>query len=662
MSHNITPQKPIPFADALINTLPLRISCWNKNKEPIYCTESFLELFGLFSWEEFLAFYQLLLPKYQPNGEESVKVSAQNMAKAFAEGSHRYEFLYQDINGNPIAAETVAMCIQHEGEDILACYIRDLRENKGLLQRVDETDAQAQIMLDATPLGVNFWDKNFNTIGCNLEAVRLFGMKDKEEYLEHFLTLSPDFQPDGTLSVLGSHEKLSEAFRYGYCRFEWVYKRLDGEHIPTEVTLVRTKHKGEDAVVSYIKDLREFKAMLREIDETEQNLRQAKEIAEKNAKVKSEFLANMSHEVRTPMNGIIGLLHLLSNTELRATQQSYVQKIMFSANNLLRILNDILDFSKIESGKLETENIPFTLDEVCGEMSMLFEPRFEEKNLTCHIDAGAIAQTVILGDPLRLKQVLFNLVSNAIKFTEQGEIRVEIQSNPQEDQSDNKIHCLFSVKDSGIGMSPDQVSRLFSAFTQADSSITRKYGGTGLGLAISKHLVEMMNGSIWVESEQGQGSTFKFTAVFERATAEDIANHHESHPVAAPLQEQVERHGHLLLVEDNEINQLIAEELLRCVGYTVDTAVHGQEALTMLDERAYDLVLMDIQMPVMDGLTAAMKIRENPAFADLPIIAMSAHAMTKDKEISLEHGMNDHITKPISPDILYSTLDAWLKK
>jgi two-component system sensor histidine kinase/response regulator len=368
------------------------------------------------------------------------------------------------------------------------------------------------------------------------------------------------------------------------------------------------------------------------------------------------------------MNGILGMLHLLINTDLQPTQLSYLQKTLYSANNLLRIMNDILDFSKIEAGKLEIENVPFTLQEVCDELHTLFAARIEEKGLAFHLDANSIPRAAILGDPLRLKQVLFNLISNALKFTNTGEIRVAIESRPQDD---SHVHYLFSVHDTGIGLTPEQLGRLFSAFTQADASTTRKYGGTGLGLAISKNLVSMMHGDIWAESEPGKGSTFYFTAVFELADGHDEISSGEyqaSHgrdESDLPLHTAVaradkNRKGMILLVEDNEINQMIAEELLKTVGYDVDIANNGQEAVNMVGQKAYDLVLMDIQMPVMDGLAATRKIRENAALGDLPIIAMSAHAMAGDKEKSLDSGMNDHITKPISPDVLYSTLDIWL--
>ncbi len=278
--------------------------------------------------------------------------------------------------------------------------------------------------------------------------------------------------------------------------------------------------------------------------------------------------------------------------------------------------------------------------------------------MTLNINCGEYATVPILGDALRLKQVLFNLVSNAIKFTESGSVSLNISSNLADDQ---KMQCQFAIKDTGIGLSTQQTERLFSAFSQADSTVTRKHGGTGLGLVISKNILHMMHGTIWVESELGKGSTFFCTAIFDLANVNTIDRNQELKSTHSAQNMQA-KGGYLLLAEDNEINQLVAQELLHAAGFTLDIANNGQEALDLLEKNTYDAVLMDIQMPVMDGYTATKKIRAQQKLSKLPIIAMSAHAMKGDKEMSLSHGMNDHITKPIDPDTLYKTLYFWIKK
>ena len=664
MPHSVQTDNPTANLElTLLDAMPMCLTCWDKSLHNIYCNTAAVKLFNLSNKEECLKRFRELSPGYQPCGSPSDVLAEYYMRQAFQEGYCRFEWMHRTLAGEDIPTEVTLVRTLCNGEYLLAGYTRDLRELKATKKKIREADERAQIMLDATPVCANFWDKNHNNIDCNLEAVKLFGLKNKQEYLNRFFELSPEFQPCGRRSSEMAVEKVNKAFQDGYCRFEWMHQKINGEPIPSEITLVRVKHRGGFIVVGYTRDLRELKAMLTEMLSVEADLRLARDSAEESTKAKSEFLANMSHEIRTPMNGILGLLHLVLNTELQPPQQNYLRKALNSANNLLRIIDDILDFSKIEAGKLEIENIPFAMQEVCDDLQNVFSAKIAEKGLQFHVNTESLPDTRIVGDPLRLKQVLFNLVSNALKFTDSGSVCVTIEKKMQEEM---RVRYQFSVQDSGIGLTQEQLARLFSAFTQADASVTRKYGGTGLGLAISQNLVKMMHGEIWAESELGKGATFCFTATFDIAPPEENTPGTEAF---SPMTEywlpqekepDAQRQGSILLVEDNLINQLIAEELLKAVGYTVDIASNGEESLDKLAQAQYDLVLMDIQMPVMDGLTASRTIRENPAYSTLPIIAMSAHAMTGDKEKSLSHGMNEHITKPISPGVLYSTIDKWI--
>ncbi|MFA7241345.1 MAG: response regulator [Sulfuricellaceae bacterium] len=389
----------------------------------------------------------------------------------------------------------------------------------------------------------------------------------------------------------------------------------------------------------------------------QEKLAAAKEAAEAMSRTKSDFLANMSHEIRTPMNAIIGMSYLCLKLELGAKQRDYVQKVNIAANSLLGIINDLLDFSKIEANRLELESIRFNLDETFKNVATLISQRAQEKglNILFHIDPAI--PLGLIGDPLRLSQVLVNLAGNAVKFTQQGEVATSCQLMSH---NDSEIVLRFSVRDTGIGLTPQQLAQLFQPFSQADSSTTRRFGGTGLGLAICKQLVEKMGGEIEVESMPGRGSTFHFTArfsTFVRAAPSPL-------PVADASSRAAEAQhalkslcgARVLLVEDNEFNQQVALGLLEQAGILADVANNGIEALRRVGEQTYDAVLMDLQMPLMDGYEATRSIRMEPRFRELPIIAMTASVMSGDRELCLAAGMNDHVAKPIDPDELLRAL------
>jgi len=386
----------------------------------------------------------------------------------------------------------------------------------------------------------------------------------------------------------------------------------------------------------------------------EKELQQAKILAEEATKAKGDFLANMSHEIRTPMNAIIGLNHLLSRTEMNNKQKDYVSKVSYSATGLLGIINDILDFSKIEAGKMDIENIDFELNDVFENLLNLVGEKVRQKGLDLIVDVNKDVPPSINGDSLRIGQILINFVSNALKFTEKGEIK--ISCNLVSKENDSAV-LKFSVKDSGIGLSDEQQNKLFQAFTQADSSTTRKYGGTGLGLSISKRLAELMGGSVGVEGELGEGSTFYFTInckVLKTHVSKSKIN------ISTELLNSI-RGASILLAEDNEINQQVAVELLETEGFFVDVADDGKIACDKIEQKGYDLVFMDLQMPNMNGFEATDKIRKELNKTDLPIIAMTADAMTGIEEKVKDAGMDDYVTKPIDLNQLWKCLSQWIE-
>lgn len=381
-------------------------------------------------------------------------------------------------------------------------------------------------------------------------------------------------------------------------------------------------------------------------------LKLAKERAEAAADAKSRFLANMSHEIRTPINAILGFSHLCLQRQAPPQVADYVKKIQLAADSLLGVVNDILDFSKIEAGKLEMEEIPFDLREVLEKVTTLFANKMEEKSLAFLVETDLAAPFGLLGDPLRLSQVLINLVGNALKFTQRGSIKLGVQCL---ERQGGKVTFEFSVTDTGLGMTPEQKSALFQPFVQADTSTTRRFGGTGLGLAISQQLVEYMHGQFSVDSAPGQGSRFGFTARFgvDAKSAADRAAPEEKDASPPDL-----RGRRILLVDDNDFNLQVGRELIELAGAQVDSATDGRQALDAVRGETYDLVLMDIQMPIMDGYEAGRAIRE--MYPDLPVVALTAHAMIEERGKVLAVGMNDILVKPIRPKQLYAAFARWL--
>ena len=461
--------------------------------------------------------------------------------------------------------------------------------------------------------------------------------------------------------------------------FRCLARRKDGSAISVEVT----GHRALDPAGQLLG----YEGIVRDVSrqvEAESTLVRARNEAQAAADSRAAFLANMSHEIRTPMNAIIGLTDLALRTELTLRQRDYLDKVHGSAKSLLGILNDILDLSKIESGHLSLERIGFSLDEVLQRVTTVAGLPAQAKGLQLSFERSPAVPDRLVGDPLRLSQVLINLVSNACKFTERGEVvvRVSVGDGPDANQAhagtqdlakagptmvdaaeadSRELRLLWTVRDTGMGMTAEQIARLFRPFSQADESTTRRFGGTGLGLAISRELVEKMGGQLRVESTPGVGSTFRFEVVLERSDLSTEWANADTTEGAASQDLGALQGLRILLVEDNAINRQVATELLTQAGLVVDVAVHGEHALKRLEEDAFDMVLMDVQMPVMDGYTATQRIREHLALQDLPVIAMTANVMAEDRARAAQAGMNDHVAKPIVPGELFQTLLRWVR-
>jgi PAS domain S-box-containing protein len=668
------------------------------------------------------------------------------------------------------------------------------------ISRRREAEARFAAVFEHAPAGYVFFGGGHGVTHVNAASLRMFGTDDPSRLLGRtiwFPDLSPELQADGTPSreraMQGRREHIASGRRVH--TLEWRFRRADGSTFDADVSVIALDWEGEPRFCAVIQDITARK-------QAEAAMRQAAEAAEAASRTKSTFLANMSHELRTPMNAIIGMTHLALEDGLPNKQRDYIEKAHVSARNLLQILNDILDLSKIEAGQMALERIDFELESVVGEMADVLGLRADEKGLELLFSAAPGLPARLVGDPSRLRQVLVNLGGNAIKFTDRGEVVISMDVASEDD---GHVELHVCVRDTGVGMSEEQLGRLFTPFMQADSSTTRRFGGTGLGLVISRQLVERMGGRLWARSEPGKGSEFHFTARFGRsaprapsarawmanelrgrralladdnAAALDVlgrmleslgievdkagsgeealarvdadparhawllldwkmpgmdgiacareivarhpglqagivlvtafaredalraagtlpvagvlhkpvtpsnlhdclvqALHRDARPAAAPprraaapaarpetLQRRLQG-ARILLVEDHPLNQQLAAELLRRAGMEVAVAGDGREALRRLDEDdAFDGVLMDCQMPVMDGYTATRELRADPRWRELPVIAMTASALAEDRERALASGMNAHVTKPIDVHAMLRTLAEWIRR
>ena len=477
-------------------------------------------------------------------------------------------------------------------------------------------------------------------VECNEAALTLLGNADRDAVLGRRPDqLSPERQPDGQASRALSEAMMAQALERGIRRFEWVHRRLDGSEFPVEVTLSRIVWHDAPALYCVWRDISDRKA------------------AESASRAKSSFLANMSHEIRTPMNAIIGLAHILENEITDPGQLEKLQKLGRSSQHLLGLINDILDLSKIEAGALELERAPLNAVAVLDNVASMMAQRLQDKGLGLERDIDpALNALPLVGDPLRLAQILINLMGNAVKFTERGHITLAARLASH---TPDQALVRFEVRDTGVGIPPEQQACLFTEFKQAEASTTRRYGGTGLGLAITRNLARLMGGSAGVDSVPGQGSTFWFTARFELGS--EAAAPAPSGPGRKNNGARAIRRGaRVLLVDDNEVNREIGRELLEQVGLAVTLADQGAEGVARFQAGRHDLILMDMQMPVMDGLEATRRIRALPEGRAVPIIAMTANAFEADRQRCAEAGMNDFVAKPVNPEWFYGTLSAWL--
>jgi PAS domain S-box-containing protein len=631
-------------AELMLEYAPLVVMLWGQDLRLLDCNHEAVRLFGLSSKKEYIERFFEFAPEYQPNGMTTQEVFLKAHSLIFNEKEFaRIEWTQKHaITGEAIPFDITLIRIKYKDGYAAVSYGLDLRERNASIAKMREADELTQILFDTAPFASCMFDKDFNMIDCNQEAVRMFGIPDKEFFLKRHFELLPEKQPDGSLSIEDSIKNIHLAFEKGYYQFEYMHQKLNGEPLPAEITLVRIKHRGKNIIAAYIRDLTEQKAMVQ--------LAKQQAEAEAASKAKSSFLAAMSHEMRTPMNAIIGMTSIGKNSKDAERKDYALHKIEDAAVHLLSVINDVLDISKIEANKLELAPVEFNLERMLQKIVNIINFRMDEKHqkLTVNIDKNL--PRFIIGDDHRLSQVILNLLSTAVKFSpERGEIGLNVTLLGEDD---GICEVRIVVSDNGIGIPSEQQAKLFQAFQQADSGISREYGGTGLGLSISKHIIELMGGAIWIESEHGKGSQFIFTVKVERGTKNFTSM------LAPGIKWENMR---ILVVDDEPEVCAYFKDLFAQLGLNCDTAADGFEACRSIEEYgSSDIYFVDWRMPGMDGIELTRKIKAHDRDRPSVVVMISSADWAVIKEMALDAGVSKYLLKPLFSSAIIDCINECL--
>ncbi|MCL2600260.1 MAG: ATP-binding protein, partial [Treponema sp.] len=640
----------------MFNATPLVIQYWGRDYKCIECNKTTLDFYGVDSIEEHDSRLLDFLPEFQPNGKPSWEQWTLHLEKIFTEGYTRFDFSVEK-HGGTIFLEVLGVRMKYNDDLVVVTYSNDVTQLKQTLIRMREADERTKLMLGGTPIACYLINKDFEAIDCNNETLNLFDFEDKGEGIVKFREV---FSKHWS-SEMEKH--FAKAIETGNERFEWVLQKpRNSESIPCDITFIRFTHRSEYVVAAYIFDLRVMKEMLRE--------RQRMEIAEESSRAKSRFLARMSHEIRTPLSAVLGISEIqLQDPALTTGTEEAFAKIHNSASTLLGIVNDILDLSKIEAGKLSIINDRYEVASMIGDIVQLHLVFMGNKKIKFRIFVDDKIPAFLIGDELRIKQVLNNLLSNAFKYTEEG--AVELSINCQEDEEENHVALVISIRDSGMGMSQEQVDILCDDYTRFHEREKRLVDGTGLGMPIVYNLVQMMSGKLDVESEVGKGTNIIVRIPQEIASHEllgtETANSLQQFEIAMGVTAKRFKfvpepmpYGSVLVVDDVSANLYVAQGLLRFYDLKIETCDSGFEAIERVRQgNVYDIIFMDHMMPKLDGAETTERLR-NMGYTH-PIVALTANALIGQAEEFMRNGFDGFISKPIQTMHLNTILTKFIR-
>ena len=762
----------------ILDSAPFVVGLWNDNHKVLSASKQAIEMFGVSDPQLLADRLYDFSPELQPCGTPTPEKAVQDVGKAYEEGYSRFEWMHRTASGEPLPSEVICKRFKRKGKDMLVSYTRDLREVKAAEKKEREAYEMVNMLLDASPVFIEIWDDRLNLVDCNSQLMNLYGLSSKAEFLERYEDLSPEYQPCGTRSKEKIVSLLAQALREGSSRAEWVHLTADGDELPVEIVLVRLVRQGKYILAGYNHDLRQVKKAMAEIQRAEIAAEtHRREVAEEKNRAKSEFLAKMSHEIRTPMNAIIGMAELALRDEKMKDAREHILTVKQAGTNLLSIVNDILDLSKVEQGKLEIVPTNYHLSSMLNDVISIIRMKITDSNLNFLVNVDSNIPNSLYGDGARIRQVLLNILGNAVKYTDGGGF-VSLSVYGVMEGKD-KVSLTIDVEDSGHGIKEEHLHSLFDEYSQFDDGKDKITDGVGLGLAIAQHIVEAMDGEISVRSEYGKGSLFTLTfpqkvrfpkpfglvekaeehsvLVYEKrelyanslifavknlgvacASASDDADLLEklaggkhtfafvsfdlyrqnrkaiadlststtiviltefgevvpeknmsvlvmpvySLPLANVLNREQEGssfHGNagfvagftapdasILVVDDVLTNLKVIKGLLLPYEMQVSLCKSGEMALDAIKANRYDMVFMDHMMPGMDGVETTKQIRKLGAdddyFSGVPIVALTANAVTGMREFFLENDFSDFMSKPVDVVRLNAVLEKWIPK